>query len=82
MLLSSYFWREDWALGNVSPQLQDFSRVFYFPHCVKSSKYGVFPGPYFPAFSKSPYSVRMRENMDQKNFVFEHFSRSVWDFES
>ena len=30
----------------------------------KVSKYGVFSGPYFPG--ESPYSVRMRENKDQK----------------
>ena len=32
------------------------------------SKYGVFSGPYFPAFGLriSPYSVRMRENRDWK----------------
>ena len=27
--------------------------------------------------NKSPYSVRMRENMNQKNFEHGHFSRSV-----
>ena len=27
--------------------------------------------------SKSPYSVRMRENMDHKNFKYEHFLRSA-----
>ena len=41
----------------------------------KVSKYGVFSGPYFPAFElnterysslRIPYSVRMRENTDQK----------------
>ena len=36
----------------------------------KVSKYGVFSGPYFPAFGLicriSPYSVRMRENTNQK----------------
>ena len=36
----------------------------------KVSKYGVFSVPYFPAFELntgiSPYSVRMRENTDQK----------------
>ena len=39
------------------------------------SKYGVISGPYFPVFGlnteiyevgKSPYSVRMQENTDQK----------------
>ena len=39
----------------------------------KVSKYGVFPGPYFPAFGlilrTSPYLVRMRENTDQKNLL-------------
>ena len=32
----------------------------------KLSKYGVSSGPYFLAFELSPYSVRMRENTDQK----------------
>ena len=37
---------------------------------VSKSKYGVFSGPYFPAYGEilciSLYSVRMRENTDQK----------------
>ena len=41
----------------------------------KMSKYGVFPDPYL--LRKSPYSVRVQENMDHKNSVFGHFSRSV-----
>ena len=52
----------------------------------KVSKYGVFSGPSFPVFglkteiySKSPYSVRIQENKDQKkNSAFGHFSRSVF----
>ena len=28
--------------------------------------------------SKSPYLVQMRENTDQKNFEFWHFSRNLW----
>ena len=52
----------------------------------KVSKYGVSFGPYFSAFGlnteiygvnlwrKSPYSVRIQENTDQK-----YFSRSVYD---
>ena len=40
-----------------------------------------FSGAYFPAFGLnlciSPYSVRMRENMDQENSEYGHFSRSV-----
>ena len=28
--------------------------------------------------SISPYSVRMRENADQNNSEYGHFSRSVW----
>ena len=45
----------------------------------KASKYKVFSGPSFPAFGQSisPHSVRMRENTDQKNLVFQHFSRSA-----
>ena len=34
-------------------------------HCVKSVRIQSFSGPHFAAFS--PYSVRMRENTDQKN---------------
>ena len=39
----------------------------------KVCKYIVFSGPYFPAFGRSisPYSVRMRENTDQKK-------RRIW----
>ena len=44
----------------------------------KTSKYGDFSGPYFPVFLlnseiKSPYSVKIRENTEQKNSVFGHF---------
>ena len=51
------------------------------------SEYGAFSGPHFPVFglnteiyevnirSKSPYSVRIQENTDQKKLVFGHFSR-------
>ena len=48
---------------------------------LKVPKYGVFSGSYFPAFGLtiSHYSVRMRENTDQKNFIFGHFSRSEND---
>ena len=51
-------------------------------HCVKSVQLRSFSGPYFPVFglntetSKSPYSVRIQENTDQKNSVFRHFSRN------
>ena len=37
------------------------------------SKYGVFSGPYFPAFRLNTYSVRMWENTPQIKL---HFSRS------
>ena len=39
-------------------------------HYLKIVRIRRFSGPYFPAFglkSKSPYSVRMWENTDQKN---------------
>ena len=44
----------------------------------KGPKYGVFSGPYFPAFrlNTEQNSVRMWENADQKNSVFGHFSHS------
>ena len=54
-------------------------------HCVKSVQirnffYSVFSRiwtEYGEVLRISPYSVRMRENTDQKNSVFGHFSRSV-----
>ena len=52
-------------------------------HCVKSARIWSFSGPYFPHSDWirrdthiSPYSVRMRENTDQKNSEYRHFSRS------
>ena len=52
----------------------------------KVSKYGVFSGPYFPGFGLNTeiYSVSLRNQSEywkirtRKNFVFGHFSRSVW----
>ena len=52
----------------------------------KVSKYGVFSGPYFPAFglnterdSISPYSVRMRENAEQKKtHIWTLFTQCVY----
>ena len=32
---------------------------------------------YYMSVEISPYSVRMRENTDQRNFEYEHFSHSV-----
>ena len=43
-------------------------------HCV-SVRIPRLSGSYFPAFSKSPYSVRMRENTDQKNSEYGYFLR-------
>ena len=50
--------------------MQSLLANFWHHHCVKASKYGVFLVHIFP------YSVLIRENMDQKNSVFEHFTRS------
>ena len=58
-------------------------------HCVKSVPIRSYSGPYFPAFRRnskryflslrsiSPYSVRMRENTDENNSEYGHFSHSV-----
>ena len=45
-------------------------------HCVKSVLIRSYSGPHFFS-SISPYSVRMRENEDQNNSKYQHFSRSV-----
>ena len=55
-------------------------------HCVKSvqirsffcSAFSRIRTEYEEIRSKSPYSVRMRENTNQKNSVFGHFSCSVY----
>ena len=48
----------------------------------KVSKYGVFPGPYFPTFSSiSPYSIRMWENTDQKKLrIWTLFTQCMFRF--
>ena len=50
--------------------------------CVKSVRIRGYSGPHFPAFGLnmerlriSPYSVEMRESMDQNNSEYKHFSR-------
>ena len=75
------------STGHLSTKLRTAGLHFFETDTVwKVSKYGVISGPYFPAFGLnteryfvlciSPHSVRVRENADQKNSVFEHFSRS------
>ena len=53
----------------------NFEDLFKICTVWKVSRYGVFSGPYFPVFEKnteiyllrkSPYSVRIQENKDQK----------------
>ena len=56
--------------------------ILYLQHCVKNVDIRSFSGLYFPAFGilterYSPYSVRVRENMDQKNSEYGHFSCSA-----
>ena len=41
---------------------------------IKSVRIWSYSGPYFPTFRL--YSVRMRENADENNSEYEHFSRS------
>ena len=50
--------------------------MIYF-YCVKSVRIRSFAGPYFPVFGLNTerYSVRMRENTDQKNSEYGHFSQ-------
>ena len=66
--LSSYF-----LYGFIHQQVKFCSS---YRHCVKNVRIRSFSGPYFPAFELniSTYSVRMRENKDQKNSEYGHFS--------
>ena len=49
-------------------------------YCVKSVRIRSDSGPQFPKFGlnteRSPYSVRMRENVDQSNSEYGHLLRS------
>ena len=58
-------------------KLDDFSTAIKY-HCVKCVRIRSYSGPHFPAFGLniSPYSVRMRENADQNNSAYGHFSRT------
>ena len=54
-------------------------------HCVKSVRIRSYYGLHFPAFGlnteilhTSPHSARMRENTDQNNSEYGHFSRSKY----
>ena len=49
-------------------------------HYVKSVRIWSYSGPYFP-HSDLIYSIRMRENADQNNSEYKHFSRSVSDLD-
>ena len=48
---------------------------------MKSVRIRSFFGAHFPTFwlntNISPYSIQMRENTEQKNFDYGHFSRSI-----
>ena len=58
-----------------------FSHITHIFTLRKICPYSEFSGPYFLSFGLNtgiyPYSVRMRENANQKNFKYGHFSRSV-----
>ena len=75
---------EDYFLRIISfMQLRHYARNLKFPSsntAWKKPVFKVFSGPYFPLFSFSQYSVRMRENTDQKNFKYRHLLRSVSHF--
>ena len=42
------------------------------------SAFSRIPTKYWEILRISPYSVGMRENVDQNNFEYGHFLRSVW----
>ena len=58
--------------------------TIYSLHCVKSvqmrkfswSVFSCIRTEYWDLLCKSPYSVQRQENMDHKNSIFRHFSRS------
>ena len=75
------------SCNNKCSRVLDFFKFFFeqVTHCVKSLRIRSCSGPHFPALRLntereilriSPYSVRMRENVDQDNSEYGHFSRS------
>ena len=48
-------------------------------HYIKRIRIRGYYGPYFLGLSLSPYSVRMRETMDQSNSEYWHFLSCVCD---
>ena len=56
------------CIVNLTLRVSSIIYVFFYYHYVKSVRIRSFSGL---------YSVRMRENTDQKNFEYGHFSRSV-----
>ena len=48
-------------------------------HCVKSVRIRSYSSPYFLRIS--PYSVRMRDNTDENNSEYGHFSRSEYFYQ-
>ena len=70
----------------LSGSFNDLFLLIFLPTITawKVSKYRVFLvriflySDWIRRFSKSPYSVRIQENKDQKNSVFRHFSRSAF----
>ena len=60
------------------------SLTIYSIHCVKSvqmrkfswSVFSCIRTEYWDLLCKSPYSVQIQENMDHKNSIFRHFSRT------
>ena len=62
------------SISSESSKIHLFINILCIYHCVKSVQIRSFSGPYFPVFGsntdiygrKSPYSVRIQENTDQK----------------
>ena len=82
ILLNGFFYLKELAL--LSMLLCWYTKHNYSdPPCVKNIRIGSYSGPHFPAFGLniwlriSPYSVWMRENTDQNNSEYGHFSRSA-----
>ena len=73
----------NWMSRTPSPLYNKADIVWTFlniKHCVKRGRIRSYSGPYFPTFGlnaeRYEVSVQMRENAEQNNFKYGHFSRS------
>ena len=76
--MTCIFWT---PFSNINVDILNQNDTIIVTTAWKVFKYGVFSGPYFPVFGLNteiyPYSVRIRENTDQKKVFFSLMSEQA-----